>query len=265
MAAISVSLQPAKRIDRLRRHPRALIKDLERFLGLALWACNLFPVMKSQLHFLYKLFFSPGASHFSVGPNHWLEVKDCLRQDLRFFRTPPGTAIPVDSKLLSIRHKELASLADLDKIFVQDKRLWLRVVNPKSSRRRLSKDPLRVLLNFQEWLQWAPPFRVMHWVPVVRMQALADASAAGSSTTLQGFVQHPGFGELWFSEQFSFSDFVDLGIPVNENMSKDIACFEALAQGALIFSASALRPACRVRVILKSLSGNTAHRCGSGP
>ena len=159
MAAMSVSLQPTKRsklldlIDRLRRHPRTSVKDLERFIGLALWACNLFPVMKSQLHYLYKDLFSPGASHFSVGPDYWPEVKDCLRQDLRFFRTPPGTAIPVNSKLLSIRHKELSSLADLEQIIVQDKRLWLRVVNPKSSRRRLSKDSLRVLRNFQDWLQ----------------------------------------------------------------------------------------------------------------
>ena len=218
MAAMSVSLQPAKRsklldlIDRLRRHPRTTVKDLERFVGLALWACNLFPVMKSQLHYLYKDLFSPGASHFSVGPDYWPEVKACLCQDLRFFRTLPGTAIPVNSKLLSIRHKELSSLADLDKIIVQDKRLWLRAVNPKSSRRRLSKDSL------------------------ARTQALADASAAGSSTTLGGLVQHPDFGELWFSEQFSFPDFTDLGIPVNEDMSKDIARFEALAQGALIFS-----------------------------
>ena len=75
-------------------------------------------------------------------------------------------------------------------------------------------------------------------------------------------MQHPDFGELWFSEQFSFSVFADLGIPVNEDMSKDIACFEALAQGALIFSASALLPACRVRVILKSLSDNTAAEAG---
>ena len=90
MAAMSVSLQPTKRsklldlIDRLRRRPRASVKDLERFIGLALWACNLFPVMKSQLHYLYKDLFSPGASHFSVGPDYWPEVKDCLRQDLRF-------------------------------------------------------------------------------------------------------------------------------------------------------------------------------------
>ena len=149
MAAMSVSLQPGSKlldlIDRLRRHPRTSVKDLERFIGLALWACNLFPVMKSQLRYLYKDLFSPGASHFSVGPDYWPEVKDCLRQDLRFFRTPPGTAIPVNSKLLSIRHKELSSLADLEKIIVQDKRLWLRVVNPKSSRRRLSKASLAQL------------------------------------------------------------------------------------------------------------------------
>ena len=90
----------------------------------------------------------------------------------------------------------------------------------------------------------------------------ADALAAGSTTTVGDFVQHPDFGELWFSEQFSFSDFADLGIPVNEDMSKNIACFEALAQGALIFSASALLPACRVRVILKSLSDNAAAEAG---
>ena len=55
-AAGTVSLATSKRykpigvVQSLRSNPRLTKKDFERFVGLAQWACNAFPMMKSLLH-----------------------------------------------------------------------------------------------------------------------------------------------------------------------------------------------------------------------
>ena len=65
----------------------------------------------------------------------------------------------------------------------------------------------------------------------IHLEAYADASASGGKCTVGGFVQHPHLGQLWFSEGFTATDFHGLDIPVQHDMSKDIASYEALAQG----------------------------------
>ena len=91
----------------------------------------------------------------------------------------------------------------------------------------------------------------------IHLEAYADASASGGKCTVGGFVQHRHLGQLWFSESFTATDFHGLDIPVQHDMSKDIASYETLAQGGLIFAASALLPCSRLSILLKSLSDNT--------
>ena len=91
----------------------------------------------------------------------------------------------------------------------------------------------------------------------IHFEARADASAKGQQTVLGGYVSHPAFGQLWFSESFSVQDFRELGIPVSSDMASKISCYEALAQGGLIIAASSLLPSCSVPILLPSASDNT--------
>ena len=71
-------------------------KTLEQFLGLALWIIQIWPHMRTWLHFLYRDLRSIPASQYSVDPGAWEEVCACVSDDLRFIRKPKFTAIPIN-------------------------------------------------------------------------------------------------------------------------------------------------------------------------
>ena len=85
-----VSLAEEKRlkllgmVQDLQRNPKISRKDLERFVGLALWAAHLFPTMKSLLYTFYHDLFSPAATNYSVAPDVWPQLRHHLTDSLQF-------------------------------------------------------------------------------------------------------------------------------------------------------------------------------------
>ena len=258
----TVSLRDEKRLrlletvrSLLKANGRVSAKDLESFLGLAMWACALFPNMKAMLHPFYS-------TNFSIAPSSWHSIRNFLDESLRFIQAPPHTAIPVGAKLLSARHAPLSCLADLSKVSATHKRLWLRIECLSSSRRKPSSASTRSLHAFEQWLQYVPPLASMRPSPHADVEAFADASAQGRKCCLGGFVSSPSLGQIWFSESFSVSDFEEVGIPFGSDLAKEIASCEALAQAGLILGLSALAPCCRVPLCLPSLCDNTGAESG---
>ena len=102
-SAGAVYLSPERRfkllgmVQCLLKNPRVSQKDLERFIGLALWACNLFPTMRSMLYYFYHDLYSPAASNYSISPDALHTLHEYLSPNLVFIATPPGTAIPLNS------------------------------------------------------------------------------------------------------------------------------------------------------------------------
>ena len=263
-----VSLAEEKRlkllgmVQDLQRNPKISRKDLERFVGLALWAAHLFPTMKSLLYTFYHDLFSPAATNYSVAPDVWPQLRHHLTDSLQFKSVPPGTAIPLHSTLLSVRHQDLSSLADLDRVRITDRRVWMRVSSQSSSKRKLSTESVRILGLFEHWLLHMCPFCSMRPLGNASFEARADASAHGSMCCIGGYVSHPMIGQRWFRESFSYSAFRALEIPVQADMQLDIACYEALAQGALILATSSLLPCARIPLQLRSASDNTGAEAG---
>ncbi|CAE7338940.1 unnamed protein product, partial [Symbiodinium sp. CCMP2592] len=184
----TVSLRDEKRLrlldqvrSLLRRGGRISTKELESFLGLAMWACALFPTMRAMLHPFYKDLWSPAATNFSIAPESWHGIRNFRDASLRFKVSPPHTATPAGAKLLSARHVPFATLADLSKVAVTHKRLWLRVECLSSSRRKLSNASIRSLHAFERWLQHVAPLASMRPLQVADVEAFADASASGPS------------------------------------------------------------------------------------
>ncbi|CAE7286442.1 unnamed protein product [Symbiodinium sp. CCMP2592] len=204
----TVSLREEKRL-RLLEQVRSLLrgggristKELESFLGLAMWACALFPTMRAMMHPFYKDLWSPAATNFSIAPESWHSICNFLDSSLRFTASPPHTAIPAGAKLLSARHVPFTTLADLSKVAVTHKRLWLRVECLSSSRRKLSCASIRSLQAFERWLQHVAPLASMRPSQVADVEAFADAS-----------------------------EFEAAGIPFGNDLAKEIASCEALAQ-----------------------------------
>ena len=158
LAAGTVSLTRQKRhkllamVQALQKNPRVTKKDFERFVGLALWACNVFPVMKTLLRTFYHDMCTPYITHYSIPPEEWRFLANHLTDDLIFKSSPRGTFIPVGSRLLAVRRHNVQSIQDLAYVRISDRRLWLRISNLSSARRRLSQESCRVLTMFEHWL-----------------------------------------------------------------------------------------------------------------
>ena len=259
-----VKLQHSKReklqklIHELINRPKTSKKTIERFIGLALWVTQLFPSMRAFLHHLYAdLYKAPGTS-YSIDPGFWLTTISCLNENLQFTTRPIGTAIPQGGKLLSVRHQTVSTLDDVRNCRLSEKRIWVRIMDPQSSKRSISKDSKRILTMFQSWLKYSSPVISMNPKPPWTGEAAADACADKDKCQIGGFLKFSNGDIRWFSEQWEFKDFHTLDIPVSTDMQKDISCYETLAQIGLLYTLCGLLPSQRFAITLRSQSDNTA-------
>ena len=233
-------------------------KSIEQFLGLSMWITQLFRHMRPWLHVLYHDLDSFPASHYSINSDSWNEIHRCLNNDLIFISVPPSSAIPVGAKLLQVRHQSVSTKADLVRCHIPDKRIWLRLRHPGSTKRRISPSSHQVLQMYETWLQYLSPFISM-W-PRQKWSGLcvADAFAQGSRAGIGGIVYFPSGKCSWFSLPLELSDFRALHIPMHDDLQKDISSLELLAQLALIWVVIHSQPGFRISIRIPTLSDNSA-------
>lgn len=231
-----VSLHPSKKskllqlIQSLLSHQRISKKRLEKFLGLALWCTSLFPALRAQLHTLYSDLAKAPATLYSCDPKNWISLQQCLSSNLIFERVPQHTSIPINSKIISVRHHNVNTLDELSQVPITERRIWMRAQDPNSQHRRLSQDSIDVLSMLSMWLQscqWLVPMR-----PKPRWPGLsfADAFAEQDLCGIGGYIQLPNSPPIWFSERFTSKDFDSIGLDLGRDLQKHIGFLEALAQ-----------------------------------
>ena len=93
-------------------------RDIEPFLGLAVWVTQLFPGMRPLLQDFYADLFSAPASLYSIDPGAWPNLANHLDNNLRFTSTPPGTGIPIGGLLVSVRHQSVTKKSVREKYLV---------------------------------------------------------------------------------------------------------------------------------------------------
>ena len=152
---------------------------------------------------------------------------------------------------------------DLAKVHLSNKRIWLRIRDPASTKRKLSPSSLRIIQHFIQWISGLSPMKPLtpktYWPGI----AAADACAAGDTCEIGGFVKSDAGQTYWFSEIYSHSDFAKLNIELESEMQRSISSFETLAQIALLFVTARFFPAHRMPICLKSLSDNSGAESGS--
>ena len=169
---------------------------------------------------------------------------------------PAGTAIPAHSKLVSVRHTPVQNLQEVESVRLTDRRLWLRIINPKSQQRKLSVHSRRVLKLWLDWLKLSPPLRSMRPPLQVSVRASADASAQGDSFQVGGLIESNST-VFWFAERWNVVDVKPFDIPVRPDARRDIACYETMA-GFLVLLCLAVCPPTCVPLHFQSLSDNVA-------
>ena len=230
--------------------------DLHKVCGLMQWLLRAFPTARPWLRSLYWDLNSAPATNFGVKQGAWRSFLDCISDDLSFHSVPSGMGVSLGSKVISLRHKNVASKADLLSIPLGDKTIWLRIADPGSKRRLLSTLSRELLLFWAGWSRLPPQFVPLRQPPALPAEAAADAMACGSTFAIGGFIKLPS-GTLWFSECYSISDFAFANIPLHSSASSDISCYECLAQIALVVLLQTALPGSRLSIRLASLSNNT--------
>ena len=233
-------------------------KTLEQFLGLAMWITQLFKSMRTWLYSFYHDLHSIPASHYSIDPSNWHHFTRCLDNQLIFISKPTGTAIPAGSKLIQVRHQTIQSLSDLVSCPTTDRRIWIRLRDPGSSKRKLSTHSQKALKMFEQWLQYLSPVISMWPKPQWHGLCVADAFAANDKAGIGGAVHFPSGLCKWFSIPLCSADFTALNIPMHDNLQKDISSLETLAQIALIFMTTRFQPGFRIPIRIPTLSDNSA-------
>ena len=254
----SVKLEKIKSlIQKLSHSDRTSRKTLEQFLGLAMWISQLFPSMRTWLHSLYHDLYAIPASNFSISQDNWNSIFNCVTNDLVFHTCPPQTSIPIGGKLIQVRHQPVSSVDDLYHCYLSDRRIWLRIRDPASSKRRLSNSSIRTMTMYQRWLREIPPaisiWPKQYWPGI----CVADAFASGSSAGIGGIVYFPSSECKWFCLPLCKADFDALDIPLHSDLQRDITSLETLAQIALLFIVARRQPGFRMSVRVPALSDNS--------
>ncbi|CAE7304798.1 unnamed protein product [Symbiodinium sp. KB8] len=232
-------------------------KQLDKLLGLLQWILHGFPSLRPWLCTLYDDMHRPLGTNVSIPPTLWPGISNHLNDKLVFTSCPTGTHIQPGSTLLSARHVELKCLKDLHKVPVSSKRLWLRVADPSSSRRKLSQAS-RETLEFFLYLssrEWRP--RPLCPPTPANVESAADAFGKGNDCGVGGWIRFSGGATSWFSHRYTVSDFTSMGLPMQPNANLDISSYETLAQCFVLLCFWKLSGSGRLAVTLPALSDNT--------
>ncbi|CAE7198904.1 unnamed protein product [Symbiodinium sp. CCMP2592] len=186
-----------------------------------------------------------------------LRIHSYLDDKLRFTGCPPGTGISPGSILLSARHKPLKSKDDLALVPVSTKRMWLRVTDPTSSKRRLSESSRETLAFFAHLSSrdWRP--RPLRPPPTSSVESAADAFGKGNDCGVGGWLLLPGGRLLWFAHRYTVKDFLDLGLPMQADANLDISSYETLAQCFVLLAFWKAHGSGRLALALPALSDNS--------
>ncbi|CAE7268687.1 hypothetical protein AK812_SmicGene19051 [Symbiodinium microadriaticum] len=139
------------------------------------------------------------------------------------------------------------------------KRLWLRVADPRTEKRKLSAISAEFIKFWMRWAICTPRLRALRSPPLASPASIAaDAMASGSTVGIGGFASLSSSGPLlWFSEIFDVQEFLALGLQMQLQAQRDITCYEILAQHALLCLVAARLPTGRLHLQLPTLSDNT--------
>lgn len=195
--------------------------------------------------------------------DHGTKWLPAFPEDLVFEQQPSHTAIPPNGRLVSVRHQAVSSKQDLAHCRLGDKRIWLRIRDPASSKRKLSVESIKTVRMFDSWLSNLCPFRSMWPKPIWPGLCVADAFAHCVACGIGGIIYSPAGSTHWFSLRLHKTDFDALVIPLHEDLQKAISSLETLAQMALVFTVIRMHPGFRIPIKISTLSDNTAAESSS--
>ena len=215
--------------------------------------------LRPWLAFLYADLHRPPATNFSLDPTDWHTLHEHLDANLRFVKSPPGSGIPVGSRLISARHRDLKCKADLAHVPLTCRCVHMRIQDAAHPERNISAASKQFLAFWESWCMQTPATQLLHMPErSLDIEMAADACAQGSRIGVGGYIKLPNQPLSWFSERLTLEELASLDITLNTNAQRDIGCYELLAQIALVLLLAASMPGGRARICVRSMCDNSS-------
>ena len=181
--------------------PQPCRKNREKIIGILLWATSLVHHARFLLTSLYRGPFGIPAANYSVCPTLWEHVLDFLNDDAIISRRN-GLHLPVGAKVTEFRHSSVTSKMQFPNDAPIEKHVWVRIRDPNTDTRKLSKESkatvLWILDSLLSLLSTIPVNRFCH----LNIQAAADAFTADDAKGIGGWVTIQS-STFWFSETWA--------------------------------------------------------------
>ena len=226
------------------------------------WCAMAFPALRSWLAEFYAALAAPRGTLLSLSADQLQMLPAMLDDQLKCIRPLQGIPVSLNWRLCSVGSAISPCKSLLPSLAAPAGRTWTRWHDPNGKYVAI-RPPLQALASsIARTLEARPWSAPLHAPPRLPGLAAADACAAGTNIGIGGwFTLHDAMPcktqVWWFAEHFEVKDFPPAW-SMREDAQKDIACYELLAQIALLWARAQFSHPARVQVCLPSMSDNTS-------
>ena len=216
----------------LLKHPKCARKSLEACLGLLMWATTLSTYLRPMLAPLYRDLHSGKGTLKSIAPRLWPQFLHALDASAKVVDCPPGLWLQRGSRITAVGARNVACKADIPAVPATHKPTYVRIADPARNEVHLGKDSQSALRWLASCMQFTPRHS-LQLPPVLHCICAADAMAQGRQVGIGGWLSTSS-AFLWFACTWDVDDVRAVWPFLTKEPQKYIACFEVLAQLALL-------------------------------
>ena len=119
-----------EQLHALQRKSKIPRKELEAVLGLLNWATSISKHLRPFMAPLYKDLHSGQGTLHSIAPAAWQAFYDCLDATAQLSRTPTGSWLPRNGRVLEVGSLKISCKEDAPKVPPSHKHSWVRIFDP---------------------------------------------------------------------------------------------------------------------------------------
>ena len=120
-------------------------KNLEKIIGILLWATSFVHHVRFLLTSLYRDLYSIPATNYSIAPTEWESFLNLLN-DCATITTHNHLHLPIGSRVVEFKHNSISSNSQLPRDVPIERHVWIRLRDPNCDKRRLSDASKETLL-----------------------------------------------------------------------------------------------------------------------
>ena len=152
-------------------------KNLEKIIGILLWATSLVHHVRFLLTSLYRDLSSIPWTNYSIEPTEWESFLNLLNDCARI-TTHNHLHLPVGSRVVEFKHAPISSSSQLPRDVPIERHVWIRLRDPNCEKRRLSDTSKETLLWSKESL-----LPLLRSIPLNRSTQMTTTAAADAFAT----------------------------------------------------------------------------------